>query len=69
MKLKDVLPPDAYALFLWICAEGGKKGNANMTPEQKRARALKANAASHKAKAARKAKLAAEVAQLKEGNQ
>lgn len=35
-----------------------------MTPEQKRARALKANAASHKAKAAKKAKLAAEVAAL-----
>ena len=43
----------------------GKLGSANMTPEQRRARALKANAASHKAKAAKKAKLAAEVAQLR----
>lgn len=52
--MNEKITPEERALFSAVGrrfgAEGGRKAALTMTPEQKRARALKANAASQEAK-------------------
>jgi len=50
MNGESPLSPEAKAFF----AAAGRKGNARMTPQQKRERALKANAASQASKLKKK---------------